>query len=454
MSDRGGCVAEHSPIVFLASSKMNKNKKRASPQNEKLMSQLKSIVKVGLREGMSAAGGVAGTYLGNPNGGRKVGKKLAARLSKLVGTGDYASNSSELAMNSLIKPGVNQYATFGDNTSCVRIQHREYVKDIFAGDAGTFSSTSIAVNPGLRASFPYLSGLAQNFEEYRLNGMVFEIVSTTSPYNATSAMGSTIVAMQYNAASSPFTSKAQMENSDFAISARLDKSVMYGIECKDLANNNLFIRSADVSSSVPLTSTDVGLLQIALQTGTGIPSGSVIGELWVSYDIDLMRPHISSYSECGVFNGQLELYESLSTDEYVTAKSGPVVISSRIGSMASDEFTKVGQYGNIYTKTPLMSFTSTPGFVYCVELFGASNTTVDLSYTSSVDSATLLGSYPVTSVDGRLNTQRFYRIDNNDNGKTHVNVKATGMMSANSKFTVIITDCGPAEDFIFADVAT
>lgn len=430
---------------------MNKNKQKKSLLNDKMMSQLKGIVKVGLREGMSAAGGVAGSYLGNPNGGRKAGKRLAARLSKLVGSGDYASNSSDLAMNSLIKPGTNQYATFGDNTSCVRIQHREYIRDIFSGEPGTFSSTPIAVNPGLRSSFPYLAGLAQNFEEYRLNGMVFEIVSTTSPYNATAAMGSTIVAMQYNAASEPFTSKAQMENSDFAISARIDKSIMYGIECKDLANNNLFIRSQDISSNVPLTSTDVGLLQIALQTGGGVPANSVIGELWVSYDIDLMRPHISTESAGGALFGQLKVYNQVASGQYITAQSGSVAISSATGALAHDLFNTVGQYKDTYVSTPILEFTSTPGNVYEIEIIATGVGALPV-FTLGVANSTQLGYYPNTSVAFRSVTDGFYRVNSNVGNKTAITLESGGQTPANTLYTINVVDCGPGDEFTYLPV--
>jgi len=266
-----------------------------------LKKELKNIVKTGLTQGGKAAGGIAGTYLGNGRIGKRVGGTIGAKLSKLVGSGDYASNTEDIAVNSLVKKGVTQYASFGDNTSCVRIQHREYIRDIFSGPtAGAFAYTTVSVNPGLQASFPYLHGIAQNFEEYRVNGIVYELVSSTSPYNANSAMGTTIMAMQYNASNPAFTTKPQMENSDFAISARFDKSVMYGIECKDLSTNNLYIRELDISNRVPLTQTDVGLLQIATQPSSTFPVNSTIGELWVSYDIEFMRPHIVDSTEASV----------------------------------------------------------------------------------------------------------------------------------------------------------
>jgi len=149
-----------------------------------------------------------------------------------------------------------------------------------------FSNTSIAINPGVLASFPYLAPIASNFEEYKIRGLVFEFVSTTSPYLAGGAMGSVVLSMQYNPTAPIFTSKVQMENSDFAISARPDQSMVYGVECAMNMQNMYLVRQG--TSPAPLTATDLGIMQFAIQSP--IAANTVVGEVWVSYDIELMRP--------------------------------------------------------------------------------------------------------------------------------------------------------------------
>lgn len=233
-----------------------------------------------------ALGGLAGSRLGSASGGAKVGRTLAAKLSRMFGCGDYVVNESPVS-NSLLKGGGNAYATFGNNGQSTRIQHREYLFDLSQGAvAGAFSNTSFQINPGLLASFPYLAPIASNFEEYRINGLVFEFISTTSPYFAGGAMGSVVMAMQYNPTSPSFSSKVQMENSDFAISARPDQSMVYGVECAMNTQNMYLIRQG--GSTAPLTATDLGIMQIAVQSP--IAAGVVLGEVWVSYDIELLRP--------------------------------------------------------------------------------------------------------------------------------------------------------------------
>jgi hypothetical protein len=247
---------------------------------------LRPVAKEAILNAGSALGGLAGSRLGSSSGGAKVGRTLAAKLSRMFGCGDYVVNERPVS-NSLLKGGGNQYATFGNNGQSTRIQHREYLFDLAQGaTAGVFSNTSFSVNPGVLASFPYLAPIAANFEEYRINGLVYEFISTTSPYFAGGAMGSVIMSMQYNPIAPVFTSKIQMENSDFAISARPDQSMVYGVECASNTQNMYLIRQG--TSSAPLTATDLGIMQIAVQSP--IAAGVVLGEVWVSYDIELLRP--------------------------------------------------------------------------------------------------------------------------------------------------------------------
>jgi hypothetical protein len=43
-------------------------------------------------------------------------------------------------------------------------------------------------------------------------------------------------------------------------------------------------------SSLPVTTTDLGNFQFAVAPAAGVPTGSVVGELWVTYDCSLDRP--------------------------------------------------------------------------------------------------------------------------------------------------------------------
>lgn len=247
-------------------------------------------VKKFLVDSGAALGGLAGPL------GSAAGVHFARRISKLIGSGDYSVN--QVRVNSLINPaGADPVASFqaAGGANCLRIRHREFLGDVTTGGvAGQFTNYSYPINVGLRETFPFLSQVADNYEEYVMGGLVFEFISTASPYLATSALGSIIASMEYNPTAPPFTSKYQMENSANAVSNRLDKSIMYGVECAHGVNpqNSYFIRTG--ASAAPLTSTDMGTFQIAVAPGNGVPTNSVVGELWVTYDVCLDRPVLNA----------------------------------------------------------------------------------------------------------------------------------------------------------------
>ena len=102
--------------------------------------------------------------------------------------------------------------------------------------------------------------------------------------------GMVVAAMEYNSAAPPFANKFAMENSAHAISTRLDKNLMYGVECAKGSNaqNCYYIRSG--TSTLPLTTTDLGLFQFGIAPSSSVPASTVLGELWVTYDVCLKRP--------------------------------------------------------------------------------------------------------------------------------------------------------------------
>lgn len=272
-----------------------------------MLASLREAIKPAVKQALISAGGVMGSSLGSVSAGNELGR----RISRLIGTGDYESN--ETYANSLIKGAATPNISFGKTALAIRVKHREFLGDIYTGAvAGAFTNYAYAVNAGLRNTFPYLSQLASNYEEYCFHGLVFEFISTASPYSAASALGSNVAAMEYNAAAPLFTSKFAMENSTAAISGRLDKNLMYGVECASNSNvqNCYYVRNG--VSSLPLTTTDLGNFQFAVAPAAGVPTNSVVGELWVTYDCSLDRP-ILNLDDVGFFHAYRTVVAAAST---------------------------------------------------------------------------------------------------------------------------------------------
>jgi len=344
---------------------------------------VKPLVKQALLNSGAGLGSLVGSQIGQGPAGATIGKGIGARLSKLVGSGDY-SFGPEPAMNSLFKTATGKSSAA--NASAVfagaenpRVRHREFLGDVVTGGvAGQFTNTSYPINPGLATTFPYLANVAQNFEEYSCHGLVFEFVSSASAIATTGALGSVVMAMEYNPSAAPFTSKPQMENCDFAISRRMDHDIMYGVECVANVQTTSYVRMAN-NTGIPLTSTDLGIFQIATAPSASYPVNAIVGELWVSYDIELKRPRISQ-GRFGYFHGQRANPSTIDILGTITANPYVALGSLYLASMTTNTIILPSMIqGDVYfvvvfwtgigvvtgTAPPLMTFsncTNIPGF--------------------------------------------------------------------------------------------
>lgn len=82
------------------------------------------------------------------------------------------------------------------------IKHKELIGYLSGGE---FSQFTTKIQPGLETSFPWLSGIASNFEYYHINNMTFEFVSNLP----TTSKGLVFMAMDYNAADIPIVEDTQ-----------------------------------------------------------------------------------------------------------------------------------------------------------------------------------------------------------------------------------------------------
>ncbi len=154
----------------------------------------------------------------------------------------------------------------------------------------------LTINPGDDATFPWLSGVASNFQQYRFKGLLFEFVSTSADaLNSTNtALGTVVMATQYNVNRPAFVSKQEMEAYEFSCSTRPSASLIHPIECDpdETPMTHLYVRSGAVPSGEDARMYDLGKFQIAT---VGMQAAATIGELWVTYDIELLKPRLSPY---------------------------------------------------------------------------------------------------------------------------------------------------------------
>nr|QKV51203.1 putative capsid protein [Crucivirus sp.] len=241
---------------------------------------------LGRLAGQAVAGPIGG-FLGEKAGG------LAHYIGKIFGAGDYVA-SAGVKMNSITGGDFQPQAlNFNSGKTSVRIRRREFLGDVISSaTANTFQIKSYSINPGLAATFPWMSEVCgSTFQQYRINGMVFEFRSMSADaLNSTNtALGSVVMATDYDSADVAFTSKQQMENSEFGVSCKPSSCMIHAIECAKGATSisEQYIRAFAIPTNTDIRVYDLGKFYIAT---TGCQGTSVnLGELWVSYDVTLIK---------------------------------------------------------------------------------------------------------------------------------------------------------------------
>lgn len=217
-----------------------------------------------------------------------LGRAGGSILGSIFGRGEYKVNSNTLMTQ-------NQTPVFSSNSAgSVTIAHREFLTDV-ASIGAVFNNTSYPINPGLTRTFPFLSQIAKNFEQYEMLGCIFHFKSTsaTAVSSTNTALGTVVLATDYETLDAPFANKQQMEAYQYCSSSVPCASVIHPIECapRQTVLSRQFIRTTSVPTGGDPRIYDVGNFQIAT---TGQQAAAVIGELWVSYHVRLFKPKIEN----------------------------------------------------------------------------------------------------------------------------------------------------------------
>jgi len=254
----------------------------------------------------SNIGGAIGGAFGQPG----LGSAAGGLLSKITGYGSYQVSSNSLMRTGMALPQ-DSVPTFVNTDHTVRITHREYIADLVAPAApGNFNLQSWNINPTNGNLFPWLTPIARNYQEYRICGMVVEYKSMYSDYS-TGPLGTVTIATNYNVTDQLYASKREMENSEFACSTKPSISLMHPIECSSKQGRASFLFTRPYGSQVGTNDNrffDWGMVQVATQGMPASAASQTLGELWVSYDIELVKPVL------GNVTGSETLFNSVSTN--------------------------------------------------------------------------------------------------------------------------------------------
>lgn len=342
--------------------KKSKKSRGGAKSSQDLNQVVKSAVQAAMRTMSPVVAPKGNSFLGD------VGAFAGNGISKIFGLGAY-----KISRNSLFDARTGSQVPFMHSTSeSVVFRHREYIGEVSSTNA--FTTTTYPVNPGLSSTFPYLSTIASCFQEYRFRGLVFEFKSTGADalVNGTNtALGTVGLVAQYRADASSLQTKVEFLNEMWSTSCKTSENTLLPVECAPKENpmNIQYVRTGPPTGDIK----NYDLCSVTVATN-GSPGQNVVGELWASYEIELLKPTVTPTG--GV----------LAADHYIRAGSG----TSAFGLIATN--TLMSGIGTVVTSNSItFPVMSTGRFMVTVAVFG---TAAAISYAApTVSNASLVTSY-------------------------------------------------------------
>jgi hypothetical protein len=375
---------------------MTRNTKNARKANTNKQTQAtkKEVTAMGkaLRALGTAGGGLLGGTIGAPAAGSMVGNNLGAAISKWLGFGDY-----QVSQNSVVQRAASGIPMMHKDGQSVTIRHKEYLGQI-AGSTGFTVQHEFPINPGMSVTFPWLSKIARQFQEYKVKGLVFHYIPTsgTAISSSSSALGSVMFQTTYRASDSAPSSKIEILNEYWANEVVPFETAAHPIECDPKENpfEVHYVRTGDIPSGDILLY-DLGRTFVAT---SGMQSTNIVGDFWVTYEIELKKPLISSdvvsnsQSLTGLYVGGTYTASSFYNGTLTTIGTLPITLSGRV--ITFPKGTPVGRYlittslvsisGGRFTGT--LIFDGASAYSNCVAAFyDPGNTFLGVAETAATD---------------------------------------------------------------------
>lgn len=312
----------------------NQPKTRA-PKGSRLSSESTRIARVGAR--------LQKSY--QPQVGSRLNK--AVRQMSL-GSGPMVGASSAY---SSVQKTANPRISADENSS--RVVHRELIASVSGTPSFTIEN-AFPLNPGMAATFPWLSSIAQNWEQYRFNKLRFCYYTRTG----TSTAGSVQMIPDYDAAdSAPTTEMAASSYSEVV------EDAPWKDLCCDLRPSSLhalgprkYTRTAALAANLDIKTYDAGTFFLATTDGSSVPWG----KLWVEYDVTFFTPQVPNAT---VTSLSAVLHATSTTPTSSNILPSSTVVSGTLGVSVIGSvivFPSAGVYSVSYTGTGSNVNSSTP----------------------------------------------------------------------------------------------
>lgn len=236
-------------------------------------------------------GAAAGALVGQAGVGSSWGNSLGAALSKWLGSGDYAVSSNSIVSRLRASDSIPM---MHNDSQTIVVRHKEFLGEI-KGSTTFTNQLSLPINPGVAVSFPWLSGIASKFQEYKIRGMVYHYVPSSGNNSGSSvSLGTVIISTSYRSNDSAPGSKIEALNEYTTNECVPCDTFAHPVECNPDENpfNVQYVRTGAVPSGDSQLMYDLGTTFVS--TSGQANNTSVLGDLWVTYEIELKKPLYAS----------------------------------------------------------------------------------------------------------------------------------------------------------------
>jgi hypothetical protein len=235
---------------------------------------------------------------GSAQSGKFVVKKTVKIMPKKSGSkrGTLGGVQNITKMNTGIGPVKGVSASYSRKITTVapriiksgksfRVQHRELVNSSVSGSATFAIQNSLALNPGLAATFPWLAPQAGQWEQY----VVHKLSAIYTPLAPTSTAGTVTISPDYDASDPTPTSEIQLSDNYDTVedSVWQDIVCLLDVGAMMASGPRKFVRPCQVAGDIKTF--DIGKLFVATNNG----SSAAVGKLWLDYDFEFFVPQNS-----------------------------------------------------------------------------------------------------------------------------------------------------------------
>lgn len=193
-------------------------------------------------------------------------------------------NWTPFSNDELITASVYGSTTFGASTTS-------------GGAAGT--SLQFTANPGIAATFPWLSKNAPQYEKYVFTQLEYYVKHKVSEFATAGSVGKVIMAFDYDAADAPFTSSQQMMDCDPHNDRMPCEDFAVRVDCAEAFDDGpKYVRVGNLPGGASIHDYDCGIINIA---GDGNSDGTTkLVELHVRYSGYWIKPVLDSSAAASI----------------------------------------------------------------------------------------------------------------------------------------------------------